>query len=188
MASTFEALLLAQMNYLLNNTLILLAATTLSTPSANAVLNVPSGTNYNNLKVFWRARSVTAVVAEQMFLQFNGDTGNNYLWEVDQANNATIAGSTSGAATSKIQIATVPAGNATANYFGSGEFTVGGANDATNFKTAAGVGTAYGATNNMWTGTYGGQWNSAAAVTSLTITANGGNLAAGCRFSLYGMN
>jgi hypothetical protein len=152
---------------------------------ASVTFNIPSG--LNGVMLTWRARSSSAVTAEMLLMQLNGDTGNDYLWEVDQANNATVAGTTSGAATNKIQIGTVTGNSATALYFSSGQTLIDGVSDTTNYKTAAGIGAAFSTTTNMWSGVYGGQWNSAAAVTSVTIFAQTGNLMTGSQFKAYGL-
>jgi hypothetical protein len=169
------------------NTFQQLQTTTLSGTQTSVILTVPTGTAYNFLTVKWRVRGATAVAGEQMWLQLNGDSGNNYLWQINQANNATVAGSASGAAVAKIQIATTIGSSATANYFASGSFEIGGASDTANFKTVQGTATAYSSTTSSWGGTYAGQWNSTAAVTSITLFPQGASgFAAGCIFTLFG--
>lgn len=141
---------------------------------------------FNRYKVFWYARASDASVAEPIFIQLNGDTGNNYLWEVNQANNATVNGTSSGGAVAHIQIGTMAGNSATANYFSAGEFTIDGAQGSL-FKIAQGTAAAFSTTSNMWNGTYSGQWNSTAVVTSVTIfPGNVANFVAGSQFSVYG--
>lgn len=138
----------------------------------------------NGFMVAWSARCSDANAAEQLYLRFNGDTGNNYLWEVSQANNTTVAATTSGAAVAFIQIATVTANSATANYFANGSFVVdpGGTGQ---FTTASGHANASATTTNMWSGTYGGQWLSTATVTSITLQGATGSFLAHSKFSIY---
>lgn len=170
-----------------SNTMQLITQTTLLAATGSVLLPI-TGT-YNHLKVFWRGRGDAAVAAEQMYLQFNGDGGSNYLVERSETNNTTTTNvGPGGAATTKIQIATIPAASSTALYFASGEFLASGVSDATNFKTAVGLSTAFGTVSNAYVGVYGGQWNSAAAVASLTLTPNSGNFVAGCLFSVYGLS
>lgn len=157
----------------------------LSSTTANVTINIPVG--FSRVQVYWRARMSDANAAEQLYLRLNGDSGSNYLWEVCQSQNTTVAATTSGAATTFIQIGTVTAASATALYFASGEFTVDGIADTTNYKTANGTGTAYTSTTNMYTGTYGGQWNSAALVTSFTLSGSTGQFLAGSVITAYGM-
>jgi hypothetical protein len=188
MASDYEVLLLAQVNFLLNNTPVLLQTTTLGSPQASVTLNVPSGATYNFLQVKWRTMNSAAVVSAGFFLRINGDSGNNYIWENGAATNATIAGVTSGAATSSIQVATIPGASATALYFGSGAIEIGGASDLVNFKTLVSTAAGFTSTTGMITGVYSGQWNNAAAVTSITLLPGSANLVTGSIFSLYGLN
>ena len=171
------------------NTMQLITSTTLSGTATSVVLTLPTGAAYNHLKVFYRARHDAAVAAAQMYLQMNGDTGSNYLVERSETNNTTTTNTgPGGATTTKIQIATIPGASATSLYFGSGEFLVSGVSDTTNFKTAVATATALITVSNAYVGVYAGQWNSAAAVTSLTLTPNSGDFIAGTMFSLYGLS
>lgn len=163
----------------------LLQTTTVTSPLSSQILTVPAG--YQRVKVNWRIRSSVAGAAEQLFLRMNGDTGSHYLWQVDQSNNATVAGSSSGALAAQIQIGTVTGSTATANYFASGEFVVDGIADATNFATAIGIGAAFATTTNSFAGDYSGQWAQSAVVTSLTLFCATGNIAAGSVISIYGL-
>lgn len=140
----------------------------------------------NGFLVKWSARCSDANVAEMLFLRFNGDSGSNYLWEVNQANNATVAGTSSGAAVAQIQIATTTANSATADYFATGSFVVdpGGTGQ---YTKANGTASAFATTTNMWSGVYGGQWLSTATVTSITLQGATGSFLAGSQFSIYAL-
>lgn len=165
---------------------VLLGSTVLSASAASIPLTVPSG--FNRIKIHWRGRSDAGAAAEQLFLHFNGDGGSNYLWEVNQANNAGVAATTSAGTASAIQIGTIPAASATAGYFGSGEATADGVNaTSTGFTTVQGNGTAFASSTNMWAGVYSGQWLNSGGVTSLTAFASAGNLVAGSSLSIYGL-
>jgi hypothetical protein len=161
------------------------ATTVVGSPQPSVVIPVPAV--WPRVQVCWRVRSSAANPAEQLYLRFNSDTANHYLWQADQANNATVAGTDGGGATNVIQIGTVTSGTATAGYFASGNFVVEGVTDATNFATVVGSGTAYASTTNSWTGTYGGQYVAAGPITSLTLACASGNLVTGSTFSLYGL-
>ncbi len=173
----------------LNASPIQVASSVLLAPAGNIVLSVPAGTVHNYLMVKWRARSSAAVAAEQLFIQFNSDTGSNYNWQTNEANAANaVSGTHSTALTTKIQIATITGASATsALWFASGSFDVGGTSDTTNYKTAQGSGTAFVTTTNAYVGTYGGQWNNAAAVTSIILFAATGNLVTGSMASMYAL-
>ena len=165
----------------------LLNSITLTLPDPFVELAVP--TTYQRLMVNWRARADTAAASDTLDLAFNDDFGVNYIYQQSEANNATLTGSNSGAATVVIHVGTIPAGTATANYFGSGSFIVDGANDTTNFKTVQGYACGFAASNNMFCGDYSGQWLSTAAVNIVCFTPNTGvNIVAGSSFSVYGMS
>lgn len=151
-------------------------------------LNVPGGTSYRYLTVKWRARASDAVTVELLDLQLNGDTASHYLWENVQGINGTSTSQTSNGTATSAWAGTICGSSATANYFSSGQFEIGGASDTTNFKTYSGTGTAFVTTTNMYAGTYGGQWLSSAAVTSLTLFGASGSLVSGSTASLYGSN
>lgn len=165
-----------------------IATTTLTVATSAMSLNVPATTSYNFIKVSWRVRGDTASAAQQLYLRFNGDTGSNYLWQNVQGNNSTASSNTSGAATTFIHIGTMTCNSATALYFSSGDFEISGASDTTNYKTAVGKDIALASTTNMWAGTYGGQWQSAAAITSVSLTPQVGNFMAGSTMTMYGFN
>lgn len=140
----------------------------------------------DGFRVKWACRMSDATAAEQLYLQFNGDTGSNYLWEVNQANNTTVAATTSAGATTRIQIGTVCAASATADYFATGEFVINTGSTGI-YTTVVGTGTAYTSTSNMYAGVYSGQWNSTATVTSFTLFGASGSLITGSQFSLYAL-
>lgn len=170
------------------NTIQLIDTQTLTAPAASIVLDVPANSSYNFIKASWRLRGDSASAALQLYMRLNGDTGSNYLWEVNQANNTTVAGTTSAGTSTFMQAGTLVCASATALYFSSGVVDISGASDTTNYKVMNGSGSAFASTTNMWSGTFSGQWNSAAAVTSVTFLPQTGNFVAGSIVSLYGLS
>lgn len=170
------------------NTYQQLATATLTGALSSMSLPVPAGTAFNFLKVSWRVRGDQASAAQQLYMRFNGDSGSNYLWEVLQGNNTTAAATTSGAATTFIQAGTMTCASATALYFSSGDAEVSGASDTTNYKVMCGKGSAFASTTNMWSGTFSGQWLSAAAITAVALVPQAGNFVAGSTMTMYGFN
>lgn len=150
---------------------------------------VPASTTVglNALQVMWQARSDTAAAAINFLLRFNGDTANHYLWQRAEANNATQTDSNSGGLVGFIQIGTIPAASATANFFGTGFSILSNPASAVAYKSVSGHATACITATNMYTGSYGGLWQSTAAVTSVTVLALTGNLVAGSGLSVYGL-
>lgn len=188
MASMLELWLLAQTNYLQNNTPQKIGSTTLALTTASITITVPTTPTFSALRGEWGARGDAASAAISIGIRFNADAGNNYLWQQNQTNNATATASNSGGLTSVIQVGAAPANTATANFFGAGSFTVANPGGAI-FKAVAGASQAQITTSNSYVGVYGGQWDNTAAITSATllVAAGGGNLVAGSVFTLYGI-
>lgn len=169
-----------------SETFQLIQTVPITTTTASVTVTIPTG--FNRIKVFWRGRMSDAVVAEELLLRLNGDSANHYLWEVNQSNNTgAVSGGASGAAVALIQVGTITGNSATALYYGSGEFTIDGVSDTTNYKTVSGVGYGGVTTTNQYVGVYGGLYISASAVTSFTLYGNSGSWLTGGSISVYGV-
>ena len=143
---------------------------------------------FTALRVIWSARSDNSNPATYMCVRLNGDSSSgDYEWQINQANNSSMAGSGNpGSTVSLIQVGTMAAATATAGYFGGGEFTI--PNPGGNvYKNGAGYSNSMNSTSNGYSGTYGGQLLSTAPVTLLSLFAEAGNLVAGTSATLYGM-
>lgn len=158
---------------------------TLGTTTASVTFSGLS-TAVNSFLVKWSARCSDANAAEQFKVQLNGASGSSYIWEVNQANNTTVAATTSAGASTFIQIGTVTAASATADYWASGMFTVDNGS-ASQFPTVQGTAAAFATTTNMWCGVYSGLYAVATTVTSITMFGATGSFVAGSQFSIYGM-
>jgi hypothetical protein len=184
MASTYEALLLAQVAYLQATAP---SISTQKVTSATASVTFSSiSANFNHLSLMWNCRGDAAVSAQQLFMQINGNTGSvAYTNERMEAVNATtVTGSNSGA-TNEIQAGTMTAASATAFYPSCGQIFFPYASDATNYACAVGVGYAQPTATTGYAGVYGGLLAVAGAITSIKLFPNAGNFATG-EFSLYG--
>lgn len=179
-----QRLLASQLN---SNMPQLLGSTILTGSQASISLSTAGG-GTNALTVTWQARSDNASPATFMMLQFNGDTGNDYLWQIMQANVASTSGTAnSGALTSAIEIGTMTAAQATANFFSAGEFVITNPLSTTAYKSCSGHATSIVTATNSYTGTYGGLWQSTAAITSITLKPQAGNFVAGTMVTIYGI-
>ena len=138
----------------------------------------------------WRAQGTVAAAATQLYVQLNGISAADYLWQAMQGNNTTAASLDSSGAVDFMQLATICAASATSGYFSSGQFILDGCNQTTTSVTAQGSATAFVTTSNSYAGTYGGLYNNTAAtvVSSVTLLPGAGSFAAGSQFSFYGMN
>lgn len=164
---------------------VLITSTTITVALANVVLVVPPG--YNRLRVYYSGKCSGAFASSTAKVQFNGDVGTNYNFILTQSNNGTTT-TTDNAATSSIQVGTLPAATSTANYTGSGNFVVdNAAGGGTFFPTVVGTATGLVTASNMYNGLYCGQWSSLVAITSVNMVMGSGNWIAGSSFSLYGL-
>lgn len=155
------------------------------TAVGSITIPIPTAPAFSTLRVAWTGRGDTASGATYMCVQLNGDTSSSYLWQINQANNASVTGADAGATVDRIEIGTMPAATATAGYFGSGEFVIPNASGSS-FKAMTSHSTSMNATNNGYSGSYGGQWLKNAAVNSVTLLPLTGNLAAGSSASIDG--
>jgi hypothetical protein len=154
----------------------------LSSTVSSLSASVPSWAT--GIEVVWTARTSAAVAASNLQLQFNSDVGTNYQWQEIQIENTTVTGSSSGGATTMIQIGVMPGANSTANYFGCGDFVVPNSAGSV-FKTAVGKAFAQDTVTDSFIGTYGGQWASTAAITGLLIKPSTGSFVAGSSLTVY---
>jgi hypothetical protein len=153
--------------------------------TGSTTINVPSWVN--TIQGEYTARTNNATTGGFVNLQFNGDAGSNYAWEVVLASTATVSGQNSAGATSMLHIGAKTAANDTANYFGSGSFWIPNAQSTSMFKSAHSAFNAVGSVTNGFAGTMGGTWANTAAITSVTMLPDAGNFVAGSSFTLFGI-
>lgn len=149
-----------------------------------AFMQVPVVGSWSSLTVKWTGRSNNVSAATGCNLTFNNAT-TNYLWQQTEGNNSTLTTTPSGGTAANIHIGTMPAANATASYFGHGQFSV-GTPSGSNFKVAVGEAAGFTLTTDSRLGIYGGQWNSAAAITLITLTPAAGSWVGGSWMGVYG--
>lgn len=152
---------------------------------ASGTINVPTWAT--NLSGVFTARTDNATTGGFVNLRFNGDTGNNYTWEVVLANTAVVSGQNAGGAVGFIHVGAKTAANDTASYFGTGAFSVTNAQSTSLFKSVTSYNNAPGSVSGGFAGTFGGTWANTAAVTSVTLLPDAGNFVAGSLFTLYAM-
>ena len=143
--------------------------------------NIPSA--YRHLQVRMFVRDTRAASDSTWFMQFNGDTTNNYSYQGMQQNGTSIS-SVSSLTTNSMQ-GIAPASNTGASRFGAVVIDIFDPNQTNNYQT-----TTYqsGYTNNGSGGLYtlAGTWRSTAAITSIVIKPNTG-FAQYSHFALYGI-
>lgn len=141
-------------------------------------------TTHDHLRLVVQGRLTTAAASDDViYLEFNGDTGNNYI-------RARVAhGSSEPApalldAQAKGEIGAMPAANATANYAGLVDIAIPNYRGTTYFKAARGISTDIDNTTGGFVWDHGCLWRSTAAITSIKVK---GNFKAGTRLTLYGL-
>lgn len=180
---TFKAgqrLLASQLN---SNMPQLLGSTILTVNAGSISIAIPAG--FNHLRGIFTARQDSGSGGAFGFVQLNGDSGANYVWEVSYGNMATTTSANSGGAVGGIRVGVLPGSGDTANYFGTGEFTIGNVSSAA-FKPMRSGYFCPTSVTNAYSGTAGGLWASTAVVTSVTMYPFTGNLVAGSSMSIYG--
>ena len=137
-----------------------------------SLTNIPEG--YKYLRVL--GRIAYKLGGENVALRFNADAGNTYDRVFMHATTAAISGNQASAQTSLIFGGT---GGAADKF---GQITMEITNKATETKTVSVQSGLYNIHN-----TASGQWlNTTSRITSITIFASAGNIAAGSRLTLYG--
>ena len=139
-------------------------------------------------------RSSASANADLLYIQFNGDSGNNYQNVFQYATGVANAPGGNGPtqAAGKAQILQPPGANATANYSGFGKIEIDNYTNTTFYKQAMGLASTF-VSNvaNQSTAAilqFGMQWNNTSAITSATLGLGSGNFVAGTIITLKGRN
>jgi hypothetical protein len=187
-ASTFETLLLAQLqnlqNQVNNNTPQLIQTQTLGSTTASVTFTVPASPAYTRLSLYWRAR-LSAAGSQDLELQFDGDTAAHYLWAKVEASNGAAGGAHAGASPVAIIKIGVVSGD-TASYFGSGRQDIEGWSNSTGFLTCTGPYANFDVAGTDWSGNASGIYLATGPHTSIKVFPAANSFVAGSTFSLYG--
>ena len=150
-----------------------LPAASITTPT------LPTG--FKHLALVYNGTSAAAST-DDLNVRFNGDSGAHYNWQYILGSTAAVAASHQENAASGRAAELGQAGG----YGGGGMIIIPRYNDAIS-KTWASYSIGVTSAPVIQAYTYGGIWQTAAAVTSITLlTSSGSNIATG-RFSLYGL-
>jgi hypothetical protein len=162
-----------------------------STPANGAASltfsSIPSTYKHLQIRGIYKDVSTSSAQVAPLYIQFNGDSGNNYSRHNMEGDGATVT-SLGVVNTSWMYIGFAGAVSTTGAYGGSIMTIMDYANTTKNkvIRTFAGA-------NGNTTGTnYGVSWNSGvwvntAAITSVTVNAGNGGFATGTTFALYGI-
>lgn len=156
----------------------------LTSAQASMTVNVPSGV-FRHLHGVFSVRQDSGAGGAFCFIQFNGDTGNHYVFQDVLGNGSTASAANNGGSTNGLRVGVATCSGDTANYFGTGGFEVGNISSSV-FKPVSSQFTASVTTSNGYAGVYGGLWASTASITSVTLLPNSGNFVAGSCFTVVG--
>lgn len=192
MASTIEALLLAQVSVLGNNSPQLVQSTILNATTASVTYTVT--TAHPRIQIIWSA-ACTASGGQVLLLQFNGDTTNTHYADNQNENSvSTVTGSTTNPVAAgpptgiKLGVISGTGGSYTTNYWASGQTMISDANQSSHFPTLYGNAMSFQTGTTAWVGTYGAIYLQATPITSITLLPATGNFASGSTFSFYGLS
>lgn len=155
--------------------------------SGSQTITIPSWAN--TVQLFWNGRSATATAGgEYVTVQLNGDSGSNYTYNVIDFTSGAAGGTNSGATSTFMRVAVVPRAGDTASYSGNGQLIISNCQSTTFFKSVASHFQGPISATNGWVGAGGGEWQSTAKVTSISLGDVGGSgFAAGSYYSAYGL-
>lgn len=168
--------------------LVQLYDSTLGVDTAN--FDVSSGlTGYTHLMIIYSLRSDSAGTdADDVALQFNGDTGANYSYFGIDVSPPSTVGVHSATGQTRIVPFTCTAATASSGVFGSAETKVVDYSNTTTQKTAISSGGNAGVSTLRFK-TAQGRWTSTSAITRVTVKPiNGTVWKAGSRLTIYGMS
>lgn len=165
----------ANMPQLLGSTILTGAATSMTIP-------IPAG--FNHLEAISTARKSVGGGGAFCWLQFNGDNAAHYQWENQLGNSA--PGNSGAALTTFIQVGLLAGLSDTAGYFATGRITVGNISSTSAAKTVDSTSTLICNGTTYYKASFGGVWNQAAAINSVTLLPDAGSFVAGSSLSLYG--
>jgi len=142
--------------------------------SSISFTSIPS--TYKHLQIRYLIRSARATVGDDLAIQVNSDTGNNYAWHLLYGDGGT-AGAGAASSTNKGVLPTAPAASGTANAFGVGVIDLLDYANTSKYKTIR----ALGGDDRNGAGTFemtSGLWQSTTAISGITLLSfNGANLA-----------
>ena len=147
--------------------------------------SIPSTYKHLQLRGITRRADAGSTIATDN-LQFNGDTGTNYIYHNLTGNGTTATATSGGVGTSNIVFSRGAGATATAGIFGAVIADIHDYTSTTKNKTTRSfTGFDLNGSGNIYL--YSGLWLNTAAITSITIYPNGNTIAAGTTYSLYGI-
>lgn len=145
--------------------------------------------SYKHLKVMLYGRSAVASAADWVRIRFNNDSGSNYDTRMThQTGQTTLATDAAYADTSVKWLAEFPGTSASAGFVGQIEITIVNYADTNFHKTIHWSGAAKQGSTDLRGMTGAGLWRSTSAINRIQISSTNGNLLAGTRLTIYGLD
>lgn len=140
------------------------------TGAATVTFTVPSG--YTNLVLKYTGRCTAVITSDGIYMQLNGDTGADYVWQQNTSTSSSVTGNGSGG-TPGVQgyVGSVSCASAGANIGGSGDIEINNYLNAL-VKMARGRDTMINgvfASNNFYFQQWGYGWSGTSAITSIVL-------------------
>jgi hypothetical protein len=142
-------------------------------------VNTNYGSTYQHLQV--RLTSRTSASDQRTRMRLNGDSGQNYATHLLFGNGSSV----SSAAGSSFNVMSLNMSDTQTSVFGAGIVDLLDAFETTKNKTIRHLGGISGSTTEI--ALTSGVWLNTAAITTITLRVDSGNLQVGSRFSLYGI-
>jgi hypothetical protein len=158
-----------------------IASTVLGASAASITLTIPS--SINHIRGAWNARKDVGGGGAFSWLRFNGDSASHYQW-VNEIGN-TAQGNSGASLVNFMQAGLCAGASDTAAYFSNNTFEMENI-QGSNAKGFASQGNLICSGTTYYIAHFGGIWNQANAVTSVTLLPDAGNLVAGSSFSIEG--
>lgn len=151
--------------------------------SSQPSISISGITGFNHIEAIYTARKDVGGGGAFCWIQFNGDTAAHYQWENVIGG---VAGNSGASLVTIIQTGLCAGSSDTAGYFANGRFSIGNIASTTVAKSLVANSALTCSGTTYYTATHGGTWNQAAALTSITLLPDAGNLVAGSSLSIYG--
>ena len=147
-------------------------------------LNSTYGADYQHLQIRMTTRSTRAGnTSDGLDINYNGDTGSNYAWHRLLGNGSSVSSAAGSSQTTGV-IGVTSAASSTADSFSGAVLDILDPFETTKYTTARCLS---GITSTSLIFLSSVLWMNTAALDSIALKADNGNLLAGCRFSLYGL-
>lgn len=157
------------------------------TPSGVATITITPPSGFSHIEIKGQARSTAAATGVQLYIQFNGDTAADYVFQQLLGNNNAASSQQGTVATANPAITDIVGDTATAGIASPFTIEIMNYSGSTYIKEAMGRMQRYDlfAAANEFLALRAVRWNNTAAITSITLGLSSGNFKAGSLITAY---